>query len=434
MKKTLLSIAACASILATVAQEPIQLNDKSLFDLPSTIKEDAFEKVLKNNEIRTIHNDNSRSNSSSTAWLDFIASYENAANLSTVASYPYLTSDSLLDVAIDGDDFNFMYLASGCYGSVTQTLDLSSQIFGGTDTFNLNSTHEVDSALIYYAYTRGKEQSTSSVDTLIVNVVDSSGIFLALSNSRIPWPLVRYDYTKNAPHASAITSTHKLPLSASDSTGGYFGEFKIPVGLNLGAAERAAISVSFKSADTYVDGDTVINATSGENGKGEKMGRMQLLMVEEKSGSVVESYAMDSATHWTFNQAGVVDRNILYNENQYGWNGYHVPSGAYNSSFAQEQLYVLWKVTSTFESNISTGIEEFNNALNIYPNPATDVLNLSLTQNAKIEIINLFGQTVLSTNESIGSIALDISDLATGTYVMNVTSNTRTTTTKIMIQ
>jgi len=85
-------------------------------------------------------------------------------------------------------------------------------------------------------------------------------------------------------------------------------------------------------------------------------------------------------------------------------------------------------VTATGEictSCKSTSINEFNwvNSISFYPNPADEQLNisisdLSLLHNVEVSIINLYGQTVISTNMTNSNQTIDVSKLAVGIYLV----------------
>ena len=69
------------------------------------------------------------------------------------------------------------------------------------------------------------------------------------------------------------------------------------------------------------------------------------------------------------------------------------------------------------------GVEDqslFSSNLKIYPNPATDKLNIQLTGNAKIknvELVNIVGQTLVNSNEAY----LNLSSYPNGVYFVKVT-------------
>ena len=65
--------------------------------------------------------------------------------------------------------------------------------------------------------------------------------------------------------------------------------------------------------------------------------------------------------------------------------------------------------TSDFNSN--------NLKFNLYPNPATDILNIAMeTELKSIEIYSLLGQKVFSTNKN----QIDVSSLSKGMYMVRV--------------
>lgn len=88
------------------------------------------------------------------------------------------------------------------------------------------------------------------------------------------------------------------------------------------------------------------------------------------------------------------------------------------------------------------GIEEhiLESSLNVYPNPASDVINVQLDQKdnlpTEIRVIDLNGKQVLSeTNVRLGHAAyqLNVSELNVGTYVLELRSETELVTRKINI-
>lgn len=87
-------------------------------------------------------------------------------------------------------------------------------------------------------------------------------------------------------------------------------------------------------------------------------------------------------------------------------------------------------------SNISTRI---NSALEVrvFPNPTSDIINIISPENshAEIEIVNVEGETVLKKNEKLiagNSSLFDISKLSNGVYFLNITSNQKCQTIKLV--
>lgn len=100
------------------------------------------------------------------------------------------------------------------------------------------------------------------------------------------------------------------------------------------------------------------------------------------------------------------------------------PSVLYNSSGVLEVFDVDFDGVYMFEGQCEDILAIADNELNgfqFYPNPTTDVIQLSASKNIEfVSIYNLMGQKVMHINvESISS-ALNVTELATGTYVMKV--------------
>ncbi len=82
------------------------------------------------------------------------------------------------------------------------------------------------------------------------------------------------------------------------------------------------------------------------------------------------------------------------------------------------------------------GTEDFN-AVKIaaYPNPVTNELNLSTTENIKqITIYNMLGQVVLKDTPNGSNVSLDVSKLTTGHYIARITTDSGSQTVKVVKQ
>jgi len=78
----------------------------------------------------------------------------------------------------------------------------------------------------------------------------------------------------------------------------------------------------------------------------------------------------------------------------------------------------------------------FASSLKVYPNPAKSVLNIVSVDDANIdsvEIFNLLGKNVLSTS-SLNNSAVDVSQLATGVYLLKINSGINFVTKRIVIE
>lgn len=75
---------------------------------------------------------------------------------------------------------------------------------------------------------------------------------------------------------------------------------------------------------------------------------------------------------------------------------------------------------------------KFSPKISLYPNPATEVVTLELQGQAQIAIYSVLGQLVRSVNTS-GLTKLDISDLSSGLYFVQITKNQQSFTQKLII-
>jgi len=95
------------------------------------------------------------------------------------------------------------------------------------------------------------------------------------------------------------------------------------------------------------------------------------------------------------------------------------------------------KSHSNQNNNRVSGIKQFaNNNVSIYPNPANNMLNVSfantVVNKASVKIFSLIGSEVLSATTSENNLSVDISNLAAGTYMVQITSDNVSITKKIV--
>ncbi|MBS1612090.1 MAG: T9SS type A sorting domain-containing protein [Bacteroidetes bacterium] len=86
-------------------------------------------------------------------------------------------------------------------------------------------------------------------------------------------------------------------------------------------------------------------------------------------------------------------------------------------------------------ANLNVGVNEAEvSALSVYPNPATNVLNLQAsTAISKVDVVNIIGETVITETGTVN--AVDISGLTSGLYIARVhTANGQTATVKFTKQ
>ena len=88
----------------------------------------------------------------------------------------------------------------------------------------------------------------------------------------------------------------------------------------------------------------------------------------------------------------------------------------------------------------TTSVDEINSndKLTIYPNPAKDVLNVTISSNVTVlsyRLVNILGEIVLESNQNYSNerLSLDISGLSKGHYALVVNTATEVITKKVLI-
>ena len=76
-----------------------------------------------------------------------------------------------------------------------------------------------------------------------------------------------------------------------------------------------------------------------------------------------------------------------------------------------------------FDVRFNTGIEESQNELVIYPNPANDLLNINGIGEGNYSIFNILGEVIYSNVVNHDKITIDISSLKSGKYFVQVERN-----------
>lgn len=90
--------------------------------------------------------------------------------------------------------------------------------------------------------------------------------------------------------------------------------------------------------------------------------------------------------------------------------------------------------TITQDVDVCTGITIINNPypISVYPNPNIGVFTIELATQAKVEVVNVIGQTLLSQTIDIGKTSLEIKNQADGIYFVKIITNNRTQFVKVI--
>lgn len=146
------------------------------------------------------------------------------------------------------------------------------------------------------------------------------------------------------------------------------------------------------------------------------------------------------AERLVISQNSTVDTAIYtYFRNNVDYLGTAIPSGCLNivginyfsavkiSSSSTERHPARYYIVprSSYDFQTCTGIVETEmNAINVYPNPATDVVNVTLNAPAThLYIYDAFGRLVSSQNVTMGTTTVKMNAAATGIYVIRIYNN-----------
>lgn len=95
-------------------------------------------------------------------------------------------------------------------------------------------------------------------------------------------------------------------------------------------------------------------------------------------------------------------------------------------------------ITNTFVTEFVSTLNVENNSLSefvIYPNPTNDVLNILNKENSiitKVNVIDLLGKTIFTSNYDVSNVTVDLSSLNSGIYFVEVYSNELKTVQKVI--
>ncbi len=80
-----------------------------------------------------------------------------------------------------------------------------------------------------------------------------------------------------------------------------------------------------------------------------------------------------------------------------------------------------------------TSVNELQNSYNIYPNPTTGIFNLNTVENINVEITDITGKTIYSSDVNSKTTKIDISAQPKGIYFLKIKSDSQTISEKIIL-
>ena len=135
-------------------------------------------------------------------------------------------------------------------------------------------------------------------------------------------------------------------------------------------------------------------------------------------------------------------RNVQYDKK------YMIKHGVYNQNGNWSEIKkvmrleqeCLLKADINSESEVNNQIEKLSSDIegniNIYPNPASDIINISFSKNikGKLSIVDLFGSIVKSEQIDENSMTINVSNLCTGIYILKIEIDSKVINKKLLIE
>ncbi len=143
-----------------------------------------------------------------------------------------------------------------------------------------------------------------------------------------------------------------------------------------------------------------------------------------ETGATGISYSTDGGLNWTYYE-GTEETQFLaldFFNTSTGW------AGAFNTDAANGGMY---KFNADFAPVQNIAVQD----LNIYPNPATSVINVESNNTInKVQLINLAGQVVFENTVKSDNTAIQTSQFPKGIYMLAITSDSGISTRKVSIR
>lgn len=332
--------------------------------------------------------------------------------------------------------------------SLQQVIDpvdpkFNSADYAGEGQIRRVDPYKVDSVEILGIYERAPSKA-SVVDTLIVSMAYGSGGTTDLDIFYFASPDIISNYGDTVRFASTDQNvgtfiakgsnvwSKKIPLTAAnanDTLSNGFNVWRLAPNLNVPAGNLVAMTVTFKSGDTWTPFmDTIRKAgatTSNYN-------HFRFVAFEETAGAF-QSYQKNY-----YNASGLMLQDTT------DWGGTYVPSYAFTSATWSIEHY-WWFYKLHCPTCWTVGVDDVTNInnLNVFPNPSNSEVNFNFglneaAKNVSIQITNTIGQVVKNINvgRAQGSVnqKVNVSDLSSGLYIYTIDVDGQKTSNKLMVK
>ncbi len=184
------------------------------------------------------------------------------------------------------------------------------------------------------------------------------------------------------------------------------------ISFGAGTAAKAYVEMKNNTSSTMLTGDS-LEISVKFNGTELLTYTMTLQRNLEADSSL--AVALDGAMVGDYAKGGL---NVInYSISKY--NGVAVND-------AGDNIYVILSAEQSIVENALSNV-------NIYPNPARNILNINNVENANVNIYAINGQLVKSMANVSGNAQVDLSDMAAGMYIVRMQSGNDVRTEKIQV-
>ena len=124
----------------------------------------------------------------------------------------------------------------------------------------------------------------------------------------------------------------------------------------------------------------------------------------------------------TYNQAAIVNHQLIVASQMDGTAGSFVQDEDADGTDNMYQVIVV-ELAELFSNYDGVAEVENPTVVNLYPNPASEVLNLNVSKTSDVVIYNIMGQAVKSFKAHAGANTVDVSNMTSGVYFVSVGNN-----------
>ncbi len=216
--------------------------------------------------------------------------------------------------------------------------------------------------------------------------------------------------------------------------------FAPPSPINVAAGQKVAVSFTFKSGDTWLANQDSLSFFPGAGSKNHFRPRFYEETVNDKMTYRNNSENDGGDANGSFKGGDFNNSSLMFTTSESGFYDPTVRVEEFNQpSFSYEHLDVDWVVTCNACLNTTSTNDIMNElkGINVYPNPATDQMNIALEETASndvtVSLYTMTGQKLISdvVEKGSSSITLDVASLSKGMYLVEFESDGQTYTQKV---